>query len=111
MVSQRPDLKEIVEKLDAEPLTHLMLGHHEVFHSNLLAWFFNCLKDESDDVFEPLTKSDNTEKGEIRRVDFRKGQAEREGRVEREKKKLGFIFLLAKSSPTSDRKQSLLPSR
>jgi len=50
-----PELEEIVARLDDEPLTHLMLGHRELFHSNLLAWFFNKLPEASDLVFGALT--------------------------------------------------------
>ena len=32
-----------------------MLGHRELFHSNLLAWFFECLPQAADQVFLPLT--------------------------------------------------------
>lgn len=55
----------IVARLNHEPLTHLMLGHRELFHSNLLAWFFRCLPDVADAVFGPmagivdLKKNDN----------------------------------------------------
>jgi hypothetical protein len=31
-----------------------MLGHRELFHSNLLAWFFEKLPEESDRVFKPF---------------------------------------------------------
>jgi hypothetical protein len=42
-----------------------MLGHRELFHGNLLAWFFRCLPDVADAVFGPmagivdLKKNDN----------------------------------------------------
>jgi hypothetical protein len=68
MASQMNDLKEIVDKLAVEPLTHLMLGHRELFHSNLLAWFFECLQEESDNVFWRLTETNTTETGEVRKV-------------------------------------------
>jgi hypothetical protein len=47
-------ISSIVARLNQEPLTHIMLGHRELFHSNLLAWFFRCLPDVADDVFGPL---------------------------------------------------------
>jgi len=45
----------IVSRLMEEPLTHLMLGHRELFHSNLLAWFFRYIPESADHVFAPLT--------------------------------------------------------
>jgi len=45
----------IVSRLMEEPLTHLMLGHRELFHSNLLAWFFRYIPESADLVFCPLT--------------------------------------------------------
>jgi hypothetical protein len=45
---QGRSVPELVSKLDDEPLTHLMLGHRELFHSNLLAWFF--------EKFKPMTR-------------------------------------------------------
>jgi hypothetical protein len=36
-------LAEITHQLDSEPLYHLMLAHRELFHSNLLGWFFEHL--------------------------------------------------------------------
>jgi hypothetical protein len=36
-------LAEISRRLDGEPLFHLMLAHRELFHSNLLGWFFENL--------------------------------------------------------------------
>jgi len=45
----------IVSRLMEEPLTHLMLGHRELFHSNLLAWFFRHMPASADHVFAPLT--------------------------------------------------------
>lgn len=49
------NVADVVRRLLAEPLTHLMLGHRELFHSNLLAWFFENLPDAADAVFLPLT--------------------------------------------------------
>jgi hypothetical protein len=48
---------KIAETLRTESLTHLMLGHRELFHSNLLAWFFQYLPDAADRVFGSLTRS------------------------------------------------------
>jgi hypothetical protein len=52
---KRSELDETVMRLKREPLTHLMLGHRELFHSNLLAWFFDCMPGSADAVFRPLT--------------------------------------------------------
>lgn len=83
MLSQQPqpDIREIVQKLESEPLTHLMLGHRELFHSNLIAWFFNYLPDEADEVFGRLTGEHN------RGVDKSEGR-----KVHREKKNLDLHF-------------------
>jgi len=45
-----------------------MLGHRELFHSNLLAWFFRCLPDIADDVFGPLSGVVNVRLNEKRVV-------------------------------------------
>lgn len=50
----------IVSRLMEEPLTHLMLGHRELFHSNLLAWFFRHIPESADLVFSPLTSYSQT---------------------------------------------------
>jgi hypothetical protein len=54
-MTEQFDIGQIVKSLYAEPLTHLMLGHRELFHSNLLAWFFENMKGESDLVFADLS--------------------------------------------------------
>ena len=54
---KRTELDETVKRLKAEPLTHLMLGHRELFHSNLLAWFFECMPESADAVFGSLTRA------------------------------------------------------
>lgn len=48
-------MKDLVLRLNDELLTHLMLGHRELFHSNLLAWFFQRMPDAADQVFGSLT--------------------------------------------------------
>lgn len=45
------ELTRIVARLNEDPLTHLMLGHRELFHSNLLAWFFEQFPTEADKIF------------------------------------------------------------
>jgi hypothetical protein len=79
-LQHQPDISEIVQKLDAEPLNHLMLGNRELFHSNLLAWFFRFLPDEADNVFGRLTRGRNT----VGDGDSRK--------VHREKNHLDLVF-------------------
>jgi PD-(D/E)XK nuclease superfamily len=54
---KRTELDETVKRLKAEPLTHLMLGHRELFHSNILAWFFECMPESADEVFGSLTRT------------------------------------------------------
>ena len=54
-MTEQFDIEEIVKTLYAEPLTHLMLGHRELFHSNLLKWFFDYMEAESDRVFSNLS--------------------------------------------------------
>jgi hypothetical protein len=56
-----------------------MLGHRELFHSNLLAWFFRCIPDTADQVFGPLTTESYTQ-----------GKATR--KVQREKNNLDLLF-------------------
>jgi hypothetical protein len=58
----------LVERLGDEPLTHLMLGHRELFHSNLLAWFFKCIPTAADRVFRPLTTNNCAQNKDVREV-------------------------------------------
>jgi hypothetical protein len=55
IVAQRLDIADLVARLNEEPLTYLMHGHRELFHSNLLAWFFRCMPEAADLVFGSLT--------------------------------------------------------
>ncbi|MFT4245343.1 MAG: PD-(D/E)XK nuclease family protein [Micrococcaceae bacterium] len=48
-------IDEISERIDSNPLGALMHGQRELFHSNLLAWFFKTLPDSADYVFKKLT--------------------------------------------------------
>jgi hypothetical protein len=66
--AQRLELVEIVRRLNDEPLTHLMLGHRELFHTNLLAWFFRCIPEAADQVFAPLTEDYGVQTEAIRGV-------------------------------------------
>ncbi|MGZ0712310.1 PD-(D/E)XK nuclease family protein (plasmid) [Coraliomargarita sp. W4R53] len=48
-------LQELARELNVEPLARIMYGQRELFHSNLLAWFFDALPDLADVVFRGLT--------------------------------------------------------
>lgn len=48
-------LDEALGTLEAEPLAAIMFGQRELFHSNLLAWFFRALPETADKVFRPST--------------------------------------------------------
>lgn len=56
VTARHSELAEKVSRLKKEPLTHLMLGHRELFHSNLLAWFFENQPERADRVFASLTR-------------------------------------------------------
>jgi PD-(D/E)XK nuclease superfamily len=77
--AQRLELVELVRRLNDEPLTHLMLGHRELFHTNLLAWFFRCIPEAADKVFAPLTEDCGVQ------TDATRG-------VQREKNNLDLLF-------------------
>jgi hypothetical protein len=53
-----PSIPTLIASLEDEPLTHLMLGHRELFHSNILAWFFEKFPLAADAVFKPLSQPD-----------------------------------------------------
>jgi hypothetical protein len=48
-------LDQALRTLEDEPLAAIMFGHRELFHSNLLAWFFRALPETADRVFQPPT--------------------------------------------------------
>lgn len=48
-------LKELTDALAAEPLGRIMYGNNELFHSNMIAWFFETFPAEADAVFAPLS--------------------------------------------------------
>ncbi|TFB54416.1 PD-(D/E)XK nuclease family protein [Cryobacterium tagatosivorans] len=60
------DVAKIAADLNAEPLARIMFGQRELFHTNLLAWFFEALPDIADRVFQPLALPGD---GEGRSVD------------------------------------------
>jgi hypothetical protein len=49
------DFRSAAERIEANPLGRLMYGNRELFHSNLIAWFFDVLPEAADAVFRPLT--------------------------------------------------------
>jgi hypothetical protein len=52
---QRVDeIENLARAIAAEPLAHIMYGHRELFHSNMLAWFAKAMYREASDVFEAL---------------------------------------------------------
>lgn len=48
-------LADTAAELDSEPLARIMYGQRELFHSNLLAWFFDAMPQHADVVFRDLT--------------------------------------------------------
>jgi hypothetical protein len=68
MTAEAQALRDALMKLDEEPLTHLMLGHLELFHSNLLAWFFRRIPNAADRVFGSLTTENLAQTGSKRQV-------------------------------------------
>ncbi|SMH50433.1 hypothetical protein SAMN06295885_3537 [Rathayibacter oskolensis] len=46
---------EVAGRIDGNVLGRLMYGQRELFHSNLLAWFFDALPDSADEVFRPFS--------------------------------------------------------
>lgn len=57
-----------IRLLNDEPLAHIMLGHRELFHSNLLAWFFRFIPNAADQVFCSLTTNNCTQSKAVREV-------------------------------------------
>ena len=50
------DFSTIAQRIESNPLGRLMYGHRELFHSNLLAWFFDTLPAIADEVFRPFSR-------------------------------------------------------
>lgn len=48
------DFQAIAQRIEANALGRLMYGQRELFHSNLIAWFFAELPDVADAVFKPM---------------------------------------------------------
>ncbi|MEO6533829.1 MAG: hypothetical protein ABIO06_09685 [Pseudolysinimonas sp.] len=49
------DIPSIAQSIEKNPLGRLMYGQRELFHSNLLAWFFDTLPEAADRVFSPMS--------------------------------------------------------
>lgn len=49
------EFQEAARRIEANPLGRLMYGQRELFHSNLIGWFFDQLPDAADATFRPLT--------------------------------------------------------
>lgn len=49
------EFRSAAERIEKNPLGRLMYGNRELFHSNLIAWFFDALPEEADAVFHPLS--------------------------------------------------------
>ncbi len=50
------DFEATAQRIEANPLGRLMYGQRELFHSNLIAWFFDMLPDAADAVFKPMSR-------------------------------------------------------
>lgn len=48
-------LTEVADRIETNVLGRLMHGQRELFHSNLLGWFFDALPEAADAVFRPFT--------------------------------------------------------
>jgi hypothetical protein len=60
------DFAAAAARIEANPLGRIMYGQRELFHSNLLAWFFDVLPDAADAVFAPLAQPGSGTGGERR---------------------------------------------
>lgn len=49
------EFKAIAARIEANPLGRLMYGQRELFHSNLIGWYFDQLPDAADATFRPLS--------------------------------------------------------
>lgn len=50
------DFAAAAARIEANPLGRIMYGQRELFHSNLLAWFFDVLPGPADAVFASLAR-------------------------------------------------------
>lgn len=51
----REEFPDVARRIEANPLGRLMYGQRELFHSNLIGWYFDQLPDAADATFRPLT--------------------------------------------------------
>lgn len=56
------NFKDVARRIEANPLGRLMYGQRELFHSNLIGWFFDQLPEAADATFRPLA-SPGTDSG------------------------------------------------
>lgn len=78
MTTDAEDLKTTLVQLSNDPLAHLMVSHRELFHSNMIAWFFVFFEEPADEVFGRMTRN------------HMGGDAPRE--VQREKNNIDLLF-------------------
>lgn len=51
------DFEEAAARIERNPLGRLMYGQRELFHSNLIGWYFDVLPESADATFRPLSRS------------------------------------------------------
>lgn len=64
------DFTAAARRIHANPLGRLMHGQRELFHSNLIAWYFDALQGAADATFQPLTHPGT---GQPRKVERERG--------------------------------------
>ena len=55
MTEMLDSFRSAARSIEANPLGRIMYGQRELFHSNLIGWFFDQLPDNADAVFQRLT--------------------------------------------------------
>jgi hypothetical protein len=60
------ELEHALEELDTSPLAAVMYGQNELFHSNVLAWFFEQFPHGADRVFHPEGDASSAERQVLR---------------------------------------------
>lgn len=66
----KDDFRAAAQRIEANPLGRLMYGQKELFHSNLLAWFFDALPEAADETFREFASPGA---GSARRVERERG--------------------------------------